>query len=553
MTNPLGLSYVKVVGRYQIFMADSLDADDLPDFVALEGTGIITPNLLEARDVTPGQTSIYLPDPIPIKVIDGMVSDKNGTNPYVMLLTTSAGITPLWFNYSIKLSLRPKGSAPDTPYITYGPFSFDPVPAEDTGVVDLALVTPVTPNEGEPTAIGPQGEKGDVGDTELLEIGDVETLAGEGAQGVYYARDYGTNPDGIGGFDNAPAINAAIWDAHMAGGGEVILDPGAYTIMSSIGFEGTYIKNVKLSCPVPRGVRWNFGDGALDPNGKPWKAGAHIRAGANVPVLTGLWDSCEIKGLAFDADMRGSAAVKAHFTKCLIHWNEMLGWSGYGVLLNNGDFTDDLGYLNHFEYNNVSDTGEETGVAVQVEYRYIDSWIENNNLEAYNGADLQINSGGPLRVFKNHFNGNRSPKHNVLINGGVRELILHGNIFEGSREEALKYLAPGWQTSPERTSLLVNTNTFRQSNQTAGKPLIGIYGNTANAGFYMLGLTIIGNSLATDYFPTHAVELVNVKDASLMGNYWRFGHDPLKEPVRAFNCTGVEVIGNHGDNAVKTT
>jgi hypothetical protein len=155
MATPAGLLFAKVVGRYQMFQGDTLsDTDDLPDFVPFEGTGFIKPDLVEARNTNPGETSFYLPKEIPVTVVDGWITDKEG-NPYVMLLRSSPGVTPQDFSYRISLSLRPQGSS--DPYIEYGPFSFMAVPDPQTGVVDLPLVTPVISTPGTQTIIGPRG------------------------------------------------------------------------------------------------------------------------------------------------------------------------------------------------------------------------------------------------------------------------------------------------------------------------------------------------------------------------------------------------------------
>lgn len=367
--------------------------------------------------------------------------------------------------------------------------------------------------------------------------------------GFFNPLKYGLKLDGI--TDGSGAINDALEDADAHGGGYIVLPPGPIRLSAPIGRTSSYLRHVKIIGAAPRGVRWNFGDGALDPEGKPWVAGTHLRVDGNFPVLHGLWENCTISNMALDADMRGSAAVRAHFSKTRFSDNELLGWSGFGALLNNGELTDDLGYLNHFEYNNISDTGEEVGVGLQLEYRFIDSWINNNNIEAY-GPDIQINSGGPFRILDNHLNGNRSPIHNILINGGVRECLIRGNILEGSREEAIKYTAPGWLTSPEKASISVTANIVRQSAQSGNKPIFGFYGATANAGFYGQGLTLVGNVINTDYAPTHVLEVTKFQDVCAVGNSWRTGHASNKAPVRALNCTGVEVIGNHGDNTIVT-
>jgi hypothetical protein len=153
MANPSGLLYAKVVGRYQMFLADSADPDDLPDFVDLEGTGIIKPNVLEARNVNPGLTSTYLPRDVPITVENGWLTSAG--NAYVNLLRSSPGVTPTDFNYSITLQLRPVLSS--EAYITYGPYSFSSVPDAVTGVVDLALAVPVAASAGTPVIVGPRG------------------------------------------------------------------------------------------------------------------------------------------------------------------------------------------------------------------------------------------------------------------------------------------------------------------------------------------------------------------------------------------------------------
>lgn len=170
MTNPAGLLYSKVVGNYQTFTADGGDADDLPDFVALEGTGTITPNVLEARNINAGLESIYLSRPIDITVVAGKLT--SGTNEYVMLLRPSPGITPTAFNYTISLKLRAVGSS--DPYVSYGPYSFDV--GSDT--VDLALAVPVASSAGTPVIIGPAGPPGPPGDgTATLSIGTVTSGA----------------------------------------------------------------------------------------------------------------------------------------------------------------------------------------------------------------------------------------------------------------------------------------------------------------------------------------------------------------------------------------
>lgn len=361
--------------------------------------------------------------------------------------------------------------------------------------------------------------------------------------------DYGAKGDGV--HDDWKAFNDAINDLNERGGGTLLVPPASYAISAPIGKTDDYLNHVTITGLAQRGVHWTFGDGALNPDtGKPWVAGAYIRCLNNTPVITGMWENCSIRHLALDADMRGSACVNAHFSKSQMYDCELVGWSGYGMLLNNGDFTDELGFLNRIENCNISDTGEEVGVALQLEYRFIDSWIVNNNIESHSGANIQINSGGPYRIIGNHLNGNRSPLHNILINGGLRECIIAHNILEGSREEAIKYTAPGWLSTPERAAITITSNIVRQAVQSGNKPIFSFNG-VGGSGFVAHGLSIVGNDITTDYEPTYVVELNNFEDVSMVGNYWRAGHDPGLDPVKAINCTNVEVIGNHGDNGIE--
>lgn len=160
MTNPAGLSYAKVIGHYQMFRADSLDSDDLPDFVEMEGTATITPGVVEAHNLNPGLESVYLPQPFEVTVVNGWLT--SGGNPWVNVLRSpvGGGVTPTDFTYTIKLNLRELNT--NGPYTAYGPFSFAPTPDVVTGVVDLALATPVASSGGTPMTAGATGSPGDM-------------------------------------------------------------------------------------------------------------------------------------------------------------------------------------------------------------------------------------------------------------------------------------------------------------------------------------------------------------------------------------------------------
>ncbi|NOU95582.1 hypothetical protein GC093_20450 [Paenibacillus sp. LMG 31456] len=381
-------------------------------------------------------------------------------------------------------------------------------------------------------------------------LGGFGMKAGRGAGSGYMVdvkRDYGAK--GIGSEDDFPAFDKAIRDMDARGGGTVIVPPGSYVLSQALGDTTKYLKHVTVTGIAQRGVHYSFGDGALDPYGNPWIGAAYIRCSNNTSVLTGMWENCLFQHLCMDADMRGSSCIKAHFSKSQLRDCEFVGWSGVGIWMNDGEFTDDLGFLNRIENCNISDTGEEVGVGLQLEYRFIDSWIINNNIEAP-GTDIVIKSGGPFRIIGNHLNGNRSPLHNILFDGGVRECLIANNILEGAKDEAIKYVAPGWLGNPERASILVTGNIIRQATQNGGKPIFKFDASSTHPEFFAEGLTITGNTISTDYNPTNAIEINNFKDISLVGNYWRHGHDAALAPVKTINCTGVEVLGNHGDNSI---
>lgn len=371
---------------------------------------------------------------------------------------------------------------------------------------------------------------------------------------VINAKDYGAMGDAV--TDDGPILQAAIQELSDAGGGTLLLPPGTYLTSIPLGNTTNWIRHVNIQGIAPRGVRWTYGDGSLDENGNPWVGAAYIKATTANPIFTGLWEDCSWRWLCVDADMRGESCFHCHLSKSVVDQVEMVGWSNAAMWLNGGDYTDDLGYLNRIMNCNIADTGEETGIGIKLEYRFIDSWVMYCNIEAPD-ADVEINSGGPYRLIGNHMNGNRTPVNNIRFNGGVRECLIQGNILEGAEEETIRYDAPSWLTDPERTSIVVDGNILRQFGQSQnGKPAIGIYGKTDNENFRALGLSIIGNTIATDYSDTsrNVIKCTGVQDISIVGNYWRTAHDASIPPVSATVanlCANVEVLGNHADNELE--
>lgn len=155
LPEPEGLTHCKVTGNFAAFVADGVDANDFPDWEAMDGTAVIMPNILFGKDMNPLRKRTFFPDQIICDIDEDGDLSRNGEK-YVMLLAGGDTITPVGFNYRITFSLTPPDS--NTP-VLYGPFSFDVIPG---GEVDLADATPVASFEGEPMLQGLQGFPGDM-------------------------------------------------------------------------------------------------------------------------------------------------------------------------------------------------------------------------------------------------------------------------------------------------------------------------------------------------------------------------------------------------------
>lgn len=155
MENPPNLTYCKIVGNFKAFIADSLDADDLPDFIAMTGTGTIYPNLTSAKNTTPGFKSTYFTSPIQVTIDSDGDLTRNGEK-YVMVLAPNqaSGVNPSNFTYTIRLTL---GILGDSTERVFGPYSFLPTP---NGTIDVVDIIPVASSAGTPVIQGPQGVQG---------------------------------------------------------------------------------------------------------------------------------------------------------------------------------------------------------------------------------------------------------------------------------------------------------------------------------------------------------------------------------------------------------
>lgn len=339
---------------------------------------------------------------------------------------------------------------------------------------------------------------------------------------VYNVQDFGAVGDGV--TDDLAAINDAIDAAVASYGGTVWFPRGIYQVSGSIGRAGG------LAAIAIRGA------GEL---------ATRIRATTNAPIITGAWDTCRLENLILDGAYLGSPCISAHIDKTTFEGLQLYGWTDYGIRLNDGTFGD-LGLLNRIQRCNIDQC---TGIGIWASYRLIDSWIVENNIGS-SETNISV-EGGPLRILANHLDG--SPQTNIELRGN-RRITIANNIMEGARKQSLVYTMPAWLTS-DLAEIQIVGNAISNGGKAAANtyPAIQITGVSTTA--RTTGFNITGNIFACEDAGagwTHCVQATNVTALAVVGNQWATGHMNAK-PVRAVGSTAYEVIGNHGDNAVKTT
>lgn len=154
-TDPSGLTYCKVTGNFAAVVADALDGNEYPDWMAMSGTAEFTANVEYAKNFTAGFKRTHFPRTITATIDEDGDLFHNG-NKYLYLLAGGPDISPVGFNYKVKFTLTPPGE--EGP-IVYGPFDFDVIPG---GEVDLVDATPVATFEGTPITKGVKGDQGDL-------------------------------------------------------------------------------------------------------------------------------------------------------------------------------------------------------------------------------------------------------------------------------------------------------------------------------------------------------------------------------------------------------
>lgn len=334
---------------------------------------------------------------------------------------------------------------------------------------------------------------------------------------------FGAKRDGV--TDDAPAINAALAESVRRGGGTVTLLPGTYAVASPVGLEGGVVARTHL-----RGA----GEQA-----------ACLKALGNIPVVAHAWQHSRISGVRLDADLKGAPCVSAHFDKVVFADNILEGWLGEALRLNDGTYGD-LGLLNYITGNHIV---QSTGFGIWATYRFIDSWIIDNNVGS-TGPNVSV-EGGPIRIVANHLNG--APIHNVELRGNKR-VTISDNILEGSGLESIIYTMPPW-LSDDAPQIQITGNALSNGGKSAPdtKPAVGFYGVAADK--VASGLTVTGNIVSCEDPGsgwTYAVQARHADRVAVSGNQWGTG---LRTPERLARSAGMAAsafvaTGNAGGDGV---
>lgn len=272
-----------------------------------------------------------------------------------------------------------------------------------------------------------------------------------------------------------------------------------------------------------------------------------FKALSDDPLISGYWDSCNLTNLVLDKDAPGGYGISAQFNRVNLLNVDVKNWSDYAMRLNDGTYGD-LGFLNKIIGGNIEQSADG-GYGFWSSYRWVDSWLMGVNIGS-TLANVRL-EGGPARVLGCHLNG--APRYNIELVGNKRVMI-EANIMEGSLEESIIYTMPSFLTSTDKARVQIIGNDISNGGKNTGivSPCIGFYGKDST--YHTQGLSVVGNTISVedpgaDW--TRAIKASNADYISAVGNDWFMGHSAT-EPVQALNCTHVEVVGNHSDNAVAT-
>ncbi|NKY48031.1 hypothetical protein [Nocardia cerradoensis] len=138
MTDPLGLTFGKIVGRYLANVADGVDSDDMPEFEPLSGTITLTaqpPKILVPQGIPDPVTVVQLPDFYVCTLDDQGYLTNQGTRGVRVIAPTPGTTNPNNFTYRASFDLYY-----GTKRVPIAPFSFY---VAATGDTDLTKVSPV--------------------------------------------------------------------------------------------------------------------------------------------------------------------------------------------------------------------------------------------------------------------------------------------------------------------------------------------------------------------------------------------------------------------------
>ncbi|UYL87049.1 minor tail protein [Gordonia phage Hollow] len=276
------------------------------------------------------------------------------------------------------------------------------------------------------------------------------------------------NAKGNGTGDDRPSFQAALTYLNSVGGGVLYVPPGVYPVAAAVGLGNTPINRVKIL-------------------GAPGFS-AEIRSAGNFSPFAGSLYRSSLDGLFINPNDTGAPGLNVHMVESDLTELLIDNWNGEGVRLNDGTFGD-LGLLNRLQRCHIV---QSTGVGVFQTYRWVDSWIDSNNIGST--QDNLSLEGGPLRVTQNHLNG--APLRNINLRGNKR-ITITDNIMEGALREAVLYTMPPWLTE-DSPQIQVNSNNISNG----GKESAGTFACIAFKGVSQTsrvsGLSVIGNTIACE-------------------------------------------------------
>jgi len=201
--------------------------------------------------------------------------------------------------------------------------------------------------------------------------------------------------------------------------------------------------------------------------------------------IGGSWTQCRVENLMVDTGGHGGTGMTVDLDKSYVRHCWIRNWRGMGISLT----PNRVGLLNWIEDNFVEQC---EGVGIHTTYRFYDSWIVNNNVGS-TGPNLSVESG-PVRVLANHLNG--APRFNIELRGN-KSLTIIGNICEGARREAIRYVMPEFLDTDHPQVQIVGNNITNGGKEEAGRyPAIGIYARDAE--HRAAGFSITGNFIACE-------------------------------------------------------